>query len=684
MGFDLKTAGINARGAAGLEALKTTSQSGAATVLAGLGALRKQNGSLRLLHTTDDSKTLKFKSAGSFKTFFLKKQKLDKTAEVVTDLLRRAGCPEEQVESFQQYANARSRQRLGVEVSEVRRYAAMTLQNLVAGVKPDQSVGEGAFGKGYLVQVGDKQMFLKIFKPDNKGKLPQIPLAKAHSPAPVLRGGQAADGGEPERVNDGKVEQERDLRGSEVSQGQRSVKDSVSESSQIRAQGDVKRVEEGLEKSIRQSQPSEGKIGLSDDGDDDQDRVSIYDPQQLERFQAASFRSGSDASEIESLRNSNKPFKGIENDDYEELFDQRFNRQLENDNVSDHQSIRSSSESSQHPDQNASSAGSLYIRQQAFDLPPEPKRERPAALPAGPTKAGLARSGIGNNTRVKGIDQLVVPTRYLVQIEKNSGKTVEEMTGAELKARAKAEHGFDPDATIRVMATLSPKAEGVVLAKENVATESAENTESAGATLTPLTNEQLKQVAGSGLKLLKDMAAHGFVHGDIKGSNLIFDEEHGILRAIDTDNLQKISKHNNWADPEGAGTRTPLYAHPRLVSIANFREVANPIGLGRDLYAFGAVLLEMSLEGSAREELQEKLAVVKWQTTGILIAYLEAKKFPEDSVADFASKCMIAAIRHEEGLAREGRQGFFDRWSAGNPGHPLNVLASHPALIPGP
>lgn len=683
MGFDLRTAGINAQGRAGLDALKSTTQSEAATVLAGLGALRKQNGSLRLLHTTDDSKTLKFKSAGSFKTFFLNKQKLSNTAQVVTDLLRRAGCPEDQVRNFQQYADARSRQRLGVEVSEVRRYAAMTLQNLVAGVKPDQSVGEGAFGKGYLVQAGDKQMFLKIFKSDSERTLPQIQLAKAHSPAPVLRGGQAAGEDEQERVNDGKIEQQRDLLGSEVSQEQHSVKDSASEFSRIGAQGEVRGVEEGREKSIRQPQPSEGKIGLSDDNDDDQDSGSIYDRKALEHFQHASYSFDSDEDEIESLRNSSKPLNGIENDDYEELFDEKFNRQQENDNVSYHQSIRSSSESSQYPDQNASRAGSLYIRQQALDPPPEPKRERPAALPAGPTKAGLARSGIGNNTRVKDIDQLVVPTRYLLEIEKNSKKTVEEMTGAQLKARAKAPHGFDPDATIRVIATLSPKAEGVVLAKENAATESAESTESAGTTLTLLTNEQLKQVAGSGLKLLKDMAAHGFVHGDIKGNNLIFDKEHGILRAIDTDNLQKISKHNNWADPEGAGTRTPLYAHPRLVSIANFRQVANPIGLGRDLYAFGAVLLEMSLEGSAREELQEKLAGVSWRTTGTLIAYLEAKKFPEDSVADFASKCMIAAILHEEGLAREGRQGFFDRWSAGNLGHPLNVLASHPALIPG-
>ena len=91
MPLNLDVMGYTSPGRNALDSLRRNEQSNASQVLARLGGLSKQDGTLRLLHTTSDIKALKFKSAGGFKALMLNRDRLNTTAQVVTDLLREAG-----------------------------------------------------------------------------------------------------------------------------------------------------------------------------------------------------------------------------------------------------------------------------------------------------------------------------------------------------------------------------------------------------------------------------------------------------------------------------------------------------------------------------------------------------------------------------------------------------------------
>ncbi len=717
MPLNLDVMGYTSPGRNALDSLRRNEQSNAGQVLARLGGLSKQDGTLRLLHTTSDIKALKFKSAGGFKALMLNRDRLNTTAQVVTDLLREAGLPGKQLDEFIAYAARRAAGGRGVQVREVVRYASMTvdMKALVADETVRGAVvGSGAFGAGYLIQRGDGQTFLKIFHANRRPALAfekpgapaqDVPVAAARQPlgAPV-----AADSDRPLGI----------LSQAEVS----SLRDGASVELIPVAANERKSAEEEPAPSLGHGGPRAGAEAVPTDLSqavspslDDEDAVSASDELRMSLYDLSDLRNvrnfsdsddesddqSSDDNEESSSRAVGIPgvFGRGSSPDMEDRMVRSMDLSSERSGQpsglekqpqrlifnplspepSDWQSVDSlrGRPPGQVPDQEAADA---EAGADGFPVPPPLKRERPAGIqPAlGLTKEGLSRSGIGNTTRVKAIPQLITPEHFLISEMKDGVERSFQLSAAQLKLRAKQPGGFDRDATLAVVATLSPRAQGVALEEDHPG----------GREQVQLTPADLKNVARSGLNLLKSMAAHGYIHGDIKGSNLVLDKDSGILQAIDTDTLQKISKHNNWVDPDQLGAATPLLLHPRAWAPVPapgglFSHVETfPTGLGRDLYAFGSTLLLLSTpEGPQREAVLDQLGDVQWNTTGKLVQFLQGKNLPSDSVEHLAAECIIQSIQHEEQLAREDRAGHFERWTADVPLHPLNALARHRALL---
>lgn len=102
-------------------------------------------------------------------------------------------------------------------------------------------------------------------------------------------------------------------------------------------------------------------------------------------------------------------------------------------------------------------------------------------------------------------------------------------------------------------------------------------------------------IARQGLQALKGMGAHGYVHGDIKPDNLVFDRAKQRLSLIDFGGLKKQSKNDvsgsALGDPASPAYVIPSSHHPQG---ANW---SGGYGQEADLYAFGLTLLELYLPG---------------------------------------------------------------------------------------
>ena len=111
-------------------------------------------------------------------------------------------------------------------------------------------------------------------------------------------------------------------------------------------------------------------------------------------------------------------------------------------------------------------------------------------------------------------------------------------------------------------------------------------------------------IARQGLQALKAMGEHGYVHGDIKPGNLVFDREKQRLNLIDFGGLKKQSK-NDASDSALGDPASPAYAipsshHPRGPNWTG------GYGQEADLYAFGLTLLELYLPGAPATQLLMK------------------------------------------------------------------------------
>ena len=145
-----------------------------------------------------------------------------------------------------------------------------------------------------------------------------------------------------------------------------------------------------------------------------------------------------------------------------------------------------------------------------------------------------------------------------------------------------------------------------------------------------------------------------------------------------------MSKRDGSTVPKGLGPFSVAYLHP-LATHKVFRDVNGmpnfaQLGLGRDLYATGLVLLEASLlkgrggveqANTILEEVTHKsqpmntvLFLLSDKSIEDRIKYLKGLNFEAHTVQDFARTCLIKALEFEQG--RIIRNDFsFDRSANG-------------------
>jgi hypothetical protein len=115
------------------------------------------------------------------------------------------------------------------------------------------------------------------------------------------------------------------------------------------------------------------------------------------------------------------------------------------------------------------------------------------------------------------------------------------------------------------------------------------------------TNLSFTKTADSALQALNQMANHGFVHGDIKPSNLVVKQD-GDLALIDTGSMAKISKRAAGAIllPADAyfdkATRPYTSDHTHPGHPPDFKKV----GMEQDLFSMGVTLLETKINSVAQ------------------------------------------------------------------------------------
>lgn len=353
-----------------------------------------------------------------------------------------------------------------------------------------------------------------------------------------------------------------------------------------------------------------------------------------------------------------------------------------------HQSFRSESKSgksSQNLDPNSPKLDQAQKSQQllapiieedpAADLAHEP-------MPPPEEKQKLARTGLANAARVKDLPQVITPSVFVVKEGRSDGSEVFHAVAGQrtLKDWAKRQ---DKGSSFDVVGLLMPKAAGKNPVEED----------SKGAFKVNVSRSDLKPMAESAMRLLKGMAKHGFIHGDIKPANLMWDAKSKNLQLIDNDNLVKVSKDKGSTVPQGLGHLSLGYLHPLAMHKDFLDRKGNPslaqLGLGRDLYATGLVLLEASLlagQGGAEQantilnevrhrDLRQNRVwkLLRDKPIADRIDYLKRLNFEARSVQDFARTCLIKALEFEQ--ERIERKDFgFDRTEIGREADLLREL----------
>ena len=268
------------------------------------------------------------------------------------------------------------------------------------------------------------------------------------------------------------------------------------------------------------------------------------------------------------------------------------------------------------------------------------------------------------------VPELITPSVYVIR--ENKANTAEPRYhavsgGQKLKAWARLQ---DPSSDFRVETMIMPKAAG----KEPLAF---------GTRTDPKINlkpADLQPLANAGLQALKNMARHGFVHGDIKPENMLWDSESRTLKIIDTDAMYKFSSKPGSSGVNGSVAQgTPFYAHP-LQGATN-----QPLGAGRDLFALGMSLLECSVYARGdKTEIEQLGHFDEWKRQGGLITLktngnmnkrIDALGDPNNPVERVARLAMREAVAYEVRRANGNGVGDGNRWTADDNNHPLNVVS---------
>jgi serine/threonine protein kinase len=319
------------------------------------------------------------------------------------------------------------------------------------------------------------------------------------------------------------------------------------------------------------------------------------------------------------------------------------------------------------------------------DYNPEPSQRPQAKSTPAATGPKLGRTGIANAIRVKDLPQVLPPTAVVVRETASNGDVQYHAVAGQktLKDWARTQ---PTSSHLDVVGLLMPKAVGnqpIEYPKP------AGEDEDRPPPKVHVSRSDLKPMAASALKLIQGIASHGFIHGDIKPENLVWDSKSKTLQLIDNDGLLKVSKKAGTQVKKGLGTFTLPYTNP-VAWHSRYKTGANAqLGLGRDLFSMGAVLLETSLRAKGQGDKSDALmgqitfsgqptdaamylmSIKKYETG---IAQLEAEPFAIGSVEDFARTCIIESIRHEEARL-DNNNNTFERYDKSRPDSDQHLLS---------
>jgi serine/threonine protein kinase len=647
--------GVNSQtNISGLQTLRGAGEQKAQGILLMLrDDLHSKSGVVRLMHTSKANKEMKFQNAGAFKNLFLKGDKMQRSGEVLTDLLRSAGLPPAKVREFQAYVAARGK--AGVESQKLLQYidtlhaeTGDSPEEVLGrfGVQwqaPGRELGKGAFGQANLMRYRGEDYVYKQPRYFDRG-LGTLHLTGADGQVLKPKTGQVDHGRQSfihynpddDRTSDSPVKPQLKAGGPR--------------------ENSLWAAPESMRGSIEYGQ-------LLQPGDSQIEGLDPYD--QL----------GAD----QSIR-----FSG-EIHDSPKIAHQEPSSQLK-------QAPQNAQPLIQEEVQPPSSAG--LSDSGSPNLP----NTEPDARPK------LARAGLGAAARLKAQPQVVTPALYVVREEKSHGDYVYHAVGGhQLKKWAQIQTGTS---AFTVVGLLMPKAKGsspIEYPKLPVAQpDSPASTKPVGPPVVQVDRADLPGMARSAFNYLRDAAKEGIVHGDIKPENMIWDSKSKTLQLIDSDNLQKISKKPGakaeaiiTQKGEVGAVATMAYNNPwGLVSAGG--AVARP-GLGRDLFSMGLSMLEVAMRAEGRhaefDQLQVALTRIDQKTHKIIklmneqrsrdaaMSAIQSETFAPGSAAHFAQQCIIKAMQVEQRRVEEKDFGF-PRYSEGSDNETTRVLDELAGLLP--
>jgi TPR repeat protein len=613
--------------------------------------LQSKQGVVRLLHTrsADVNKDMKFMNAGAFKAKFLNGDRLKQSGEVIADLLKSAGLSKEKVAEFEAYASARGNK--GVKAQKVLQY--IDTMHSEQGRTPEEAMskfgvnlgalgkklGSGAFGDANIVLYRGEEFVYK--QPNKKGisngydTLGSLPLTDA-SGKPLNK----------RLVSTHEADNRRSYEPVESSPANRP--------SPLHKLGG------------QEIDPFEQfKIPSSQRPSFDEDRNSLFSPQQLQNYVWAEYDNRESGSIVGSPLDPPPIFESAV----------RAPEQMVPPIV-EHSEVQASIVENAQPepliqeDLSGEALPLLDAQEVAISAPP-----------AGPK---LGREGLGSVLRVRDdLAQVIAPTIVVVRETQANGTMGYHAVAGQrtLKDWVRTQA---TNSSFDVVGLLMPKAAGITPIEYKKGTFEPKLQVAAA---------DLKDMAGSALKALQGLASHGFIHGDIKPENLLWDDKTKTLQLIDNDNLQKVSKKVGAEVSKGIGVQTLTYTNPVAWLPRNTSKDGEygdqaQMGLGRDLFAMGMVLLEASLlakgQGEKANSIFNKITFsnkdagdaldnmrVRMYKMGLKL--LKTEEFPKGSVEDFARSCIVKAVAHEE-ARYEDEIGSFERYKINDPANDQHLL----------
>lgn len=264
-----------------------------------------------------------------------------------------------------------------------------------------------------------------------------------------------------------------------------------------------------------------------------------------------------------------------------------------------------------------------------------------------------------------------IPTGFLVRIEREGSTGYEVVpAGKEFKNWALEQLGLPSPPTIRIAGSIMPLAAGTGLEK-------LIPKEGSNPSAPKLARGDLLSIATRSLDTLESFGNHGFVHGDIKPANMIYDQGSGKLTFIDTGSLTKISKdpqrleHTAFSSKRGVTTE---YSLPRTKD-------GKAVGHEQDLFSTGLTLLEASLKNRGASEIMAGVrARVSRGTPGHYERFAgtmgadlrslveKGGSLSSDSVEDLALRMIEKSLAAKKPVLREEIQGI------------ISELRKHPSV----